>query len=168
MQTNFNIRNILEDITATQGPYASQNLPENPKWTNFKSLAFFILKIIVLIPLGLFFACTYLSPLHATDILFADFVFDPMYASTQGWIAFAISVAIWTLILLLYYVITVKLFKQDINPDRFTVQTVIIYFVVYLASTSFVIYYIVKQQNTRDYLFLAFQLGALGGISRKK
>jgi hypothetical protein len=91
-----------------------------------------------------------------------------MNASTQGWIAFAISVAIWTLILLLYYVITVKLFKQDSNPDRLTVQTVIIYFVVYLASTSFVIYYIVKQQNTRDYLFLAFQLGALGGISRKK
>ena len=91
-----------------------------------------------------------------------------MNASTQGWIAFAISVAIWTLILLLYYVITVKLFKQDSNPDRLTVQTVIIYIVVYLASTSFVIYYIVKQQNTRDYLFLAFQLGALGGISRKK
>ena len=143
-------------------------MPENPKWTNFKSLAFFILKIIVLIPLGLFFALTYLSPLHATDILFADFVFDPMYASTQGWIAFAISVTILALILLLYYVITVKLLKQDSNPDRFTVQTVIIYFIVYLASTSFVIYYIVKQQNTRDYLFLAFQLGAAAAISRKR
>jgi hypothetical protein len=26
---------------------------------------------------GLFFAATFLSPVHATDILLADFVFDP-------------------------------------------------------------------------------------------
>jgi hypothetical protein len=66
-----------------------------------------------MIPLGIFFGCTYLSPLHATDIIFADFVFDPEYASTLGWVAFAISVAIWVVIALLYHLITAKLLKQD-------------------------------------------------------
>jgi hypothetical protein len=79
-----------------------------------------------------------------------------------------ISVAIWIVILMLYYLITAKIIKQDTKSDRYIIQTLIIYTVLYLASTSFVIYYVVKYQNKRDYLFLAFQLGSLGGFSRNK
>jgi hypothetical protein len=79
-----------------------------------------------------------------------------------------ISVAIWVAILMLYYFITAKIIKQDTKSDRYIIQAVIIYTVLYLASSSFVIYYIVKYKKTRDYIFLGFQLASLGGFSGKK
>ncbi len=62
----------------------------------------------LLIPLLVFFGSTFLSPLHATDILFADYVFDPLNAKTEGWIALGISAVIWIVISFLYYFISTK------------------------------------------------------------
>ena len=107
--------------------------------------------------LGFLFVVTYLSPLHATSILFADFVYDLTDSSSKEWIALAISVAIWGAILLLYYLITLKLIKQDRRSNRYIIQTLIIYLIAYLPSTSFVMYYTVTYGYGRDKLFLLFQ-----------
>ncbi len=109
-----------------------------------KTVLKFIFIALVLVPLGFFFCCTYLSPLHATDILLADFLYNPDNASTEGWKAFGISVAIWIAFVLLYYVVTAKILKQDVKSDRYYLQSTIIYLVLYFSSTAFVIYYIVK------------------------
>ena len=84
-----------------------------------KTVLKFIFIALVLVPLGFFFCCTYLSPLHATDILLADFLYNPDNANSEGWIAFGISVAIWVALVLLYYVVTAKILKQDAKSDRF-------------------------------------------------
>ena len=110
---------------------------------------------------------TYLSPLHATLILFADFVFDPKKASTQGWIAFGIAVAIWLTIIVLYYLISVKLFKEETSSKFFVYRTLSLYIVLYLVSTAFVIYYLVKYQKRRDIFITLMQLGILGGMNKK-
>ena len=126
------------------------------------TIAYSILIIAVVIPLALLVLCTYLSPLHATFILFSDFVYDNTDSSSKEWIAFAISVAIWAAIFLLYYLITLKLFKQDRRSNRYISQTLIIYLIAYLPSTSFVIYYIVKDGSVRDILFLVLQVALFG------
>ena len=126
------------------------------------TIAYSILIIAVVIPLALLVLCTYLSPLHATFILFADFVYAYTDSSSKEWIAFAISVAIWAALFLLYYLITLKLFKQDRRSNRYISQTLIIYLIAYLPSTSFVIYYIVKDGSVRDILFLVLQVALFG------
>ena len=111
--------------------------------------------------LGLLVLSTFLSPLHATFILFADFVYDHTDSSKE-WISFAISVAMWVSIFLLYYLITVKLIKQDKRSNRYIIQTVIIYLIAYLPSTSFVMYYIVTYGYFRDKIFLFYQVFLFG------
>ena len=123
----------------------------------FMFIAYSILFIAAL-PLYILFLKTYLSPLHATFILFADFVYDSGDSSSKEWIALAISVAIWAAILLLYFLITLKLIKQDRSSNRYIRQTQIIYLIAYLPSVSFVIYYIVTYRNLREILMLGFQL----------
>ena len=98
---------------------------------------------------------TYLSPLHATFILFADFVFDPAKANTQGWIAFGITIAIWGSLIGLYFLITLKLIKQNSSSDFYAIQTFGIYLVLYIASTIFVILYLIMRLKTRDLFILA-------------
>ena len=126
------------------------------------TIAYSILIIAVVIPLALLVLCTYLSPLHATFILFDDFVYAYTDSSSKEWIAFAISVAIWAAIFLLYYLITLKLFKQDRSSNRYISQTLIIYLIAYLPSTFFVMYYIVKDGNVRDILSLVLQVALFG------
>jgi hypothetical protein len=47
-----------------------------------KKVALYFFIALIVVPFGIFFCSTYLSPIHATFILFADFVYDPEYADT--------------------------------------------------------------------------------------
>jgi hypothetical protein len=81
-KTNFNVSDTIWDLVRTQGRKACKVKAQFPKCEKFKKVCYWASVIIIWIPLGLFFTMTYLSPLHATLILFADFVFDPKKANT--------------------------------------------------------------------------------------
>ena len=108
------------------------------------------------LPLVLFLFCTWMSPIHVTFILFENFVFDPNNL-LQVFISLLIAFGIWIPPLYLYYYIYVKIRGLYYSHAWGRIQFVCTYLVLYLASTSFLIYWLIKNHQNNDFILIAIQ-----------
>jgi hypothetical protein len=77
---------------------------------NMPDWAVFILYLIGIL-LFIFILLSWLSPMHLTYIMFADFVFYPQEESSTWFYSLGITLGIWFIVIGLYFVITVCLIR---------------------------------------------------------
>ncbi len=92
------------------------------------------------------------SPIYVTHMSIRTFIFDPNNY-LQMFYSYLISLSIWAILLSLYYLITIKIFKQYDGYALRGKQALIIFLILQLNSIFVIVYFLGKFILPTDGLF---------------